>query len=127
MNDEQNIILKDNRLVILRCFENIVVKLAHIGHQGLVRKKSLLRSKVFNLNMDKIVAEKLAFCILCQSVYKKPKSLPVKSTEIPKKVWQTVHMDYLRSFSNRKVKIDELSMYPVIVFTDSTSSKHPKG
>ena len=81
---------------------------------------------MFDLNIDKIVAEQLAFCIFCQSVHKKPKSLPVKSTEIPKKVWQTVHMDYLRSFSNRKVKIDELSRYPVIVFTDSTSPKHPK-
>ena len=39
--------LKNSRIVIPRCFEIIVVKLAHIGHQGLVKTKSLLGSKVF--------------------------------------------------------------------------------
>ena len=45
LNDEQSIILKDNRIVIPGCFKIIVVKLAHIGHQGHVKTKSLLRSK----------------------------------------------------------------------------------
>ena len=47
LNDKQNIILKDNCIAIPLCFEIIVVKLAHIGHQGLVKTKSPLRSKVF--------------------------------------------------------------------------------
>ena len=57
-------------------------------------------------------AKQLVFCIPCQSVHKKPKSLPVKSTEIPKKLWQTVHMDYLGPFPNGKyalVMINERS------------------
>ena len=47
LNDEPYITLKDNRIFIPRCLEIIVVKLAHIGHQGLVKTKPLLRSKVF--------------------------------------------------------------------------------
>ena len=70
LSDEQNIIFKDMRIVIPRCFEIIVVKLAHIGHQGLVKTKSLLRNKLFFLNMDKMVAKKLAFCIPCQFIRK---------------------------------------------------------
>ena len=65
-----------------------------------------------------MAAEQLAFCILCQSVHKKPKPPSVKSTEIPKKVWQTVHMYYLRPFPDRKytlAMIDERSRYPVII------------
>ena len=42
LNDDQIIILKDNRIVIPRCFEIIGVKLARIGYQGLVKTKSLL-------------------------------------------------------------------------------------
>ena len=42
---EQTIILKNNRIVILRCFEINIVKLAHVGHQGLVKSKFLLTSK----------------------------------------------------------------------------------
>ena len=44
---EQTIVLKNNRIVILRCFEIIVVKLAHIGHQGLVKSKFLSGRKEF--------------------------------------------------------------------------------
>ena len=47
LNDEQNVILKDNHIVIPRYFEIIVLKLTHISHQGLVKTKLLLRSKVF--------------------------------------------------------------------------------
>ena len=42
LNDDQIIVLKDNRIVIPRCFEIIGVKLARIGYQGLVKTKSLL-------------------------------------------------------------------------------------
>ena len=49
LNDEENIILRDKRIVFPWCFKIIVVKLAHIGHQGLFKTKSLLRRKVFFL------------------------------------------------------------------------------
>jgi len=129
LNEEQNIILKDRRIIIPRCFERIVVKLAHIGHQGLEKTKALLRSKIFFLGMDKMVAEHLSYCIPCQAVHKKPKAPKVQSTDIPKRVWQTVHIDYLGPFPNGKyalAMIDERSRYPVVIFTDSTSAKHLK-
>ena len=76
-----------------------------------------------------MVAEQLPFCIPCQSVHKKPKLPLVKSTEIPKKVWQTVHMYYLRPFPDGKyalVMIHQRSRYPVVLFINSTSAKHLK-
>ena len=79
MNDEQNIILKDNFIAIPRCFEIIVVELVHIPTQ----KQSIF----FAYGQ---VVEKLTFCIPCQSVHKKPKSSPVKLTEISKQfIWTT--------------------------------------
>ena len=76
-----------------------------------------------------MVAGQLPFCIPCQSVHKKPKSPLVKSTEIPKKVWQTVHMYYLRPFPDGKcalVMIHQRSRYPVVLFVNSTNAKHLK-
>ena len=46
------------------CFEIIVVKLAHIGHPGLVKTKSLLRSKL------SMVAEQLDFAFLVSQFIK---------------------------------------------------------
>ena len=71
LNDQENIILKDTRIVIPRCFEINVVSLAHIGYQGLVKTKSLFRRKVFFLNMDNMDKmdvfehEQLPFFISC--------------------------------------------------------------
>ena len=135
MNDQENIILKENRIVIQRYFRIIVVNLAHIGYQGLVKTKSLLRGKVFFFNMDNMYKvdvfknEQLAFCFPRQSVHKKTKSPPVKSIDIPKKVWQNFNMDYLGTFLNGKytlVMIDKRSKDSVVLFTDSASGKHLK-
>ena len=79
--------------------------------------------------MEKMATEQLVFYILCQSVHKKPKSRPVKPTDIPKKVRQTVHMDYVGPFLNGKntlVLIDKRSMFLVVVFTDIAGAKHFK-
>lgn len=46
------------------CFEIVVVKLAHIGHPGLVKTKSLLRSKL------SVVAEQLDFAFLVSQFIK---------------------------------------------------------
>ena len=63
LKNEQNIILMDKCILIPLCFETIVVKYAHISHQGLAKTKSLPRSRVFFFNMHKMIAEQLAFCI----------------------------------------------------------------
>ena len=65
LKNDQNIILMDKRILIPLCFETIVVTFAHSSHQGLIKIKSLPRSRVFFLNRDKMIAERLAFCISC--------------------------------------------------------------
>ena len=41
-----SVLLRDNRLIIPRELQKKVIELAHQGHPGIVRTKSLLREKV---------------------------------------------------------------------------------
>ena len=50
-----NIVLHGNWIVIPDALQKHVMKLAHEGHQGLVKTRSLLRSKVWFPKMDAAV------------------------------------------------------------------------
>ena len=52
VNLDNDIILKDNCIILPDIFHKTLIKLAHIGHQGIQKTKALMRSKVFFLGMD---------------------------------------------------------------------------
>ena len=54
-----NLILRGTRIVIPKSLQEHVVNLAHEGHQGLVKTKSLLRENVWFPNIDKLVESKV--------------------------------------------------------------------
>ena len=60
-----NLILRGTRIVIPKSLQEHVVNLAHEGHQGLVKTKSLLREKVWFPNIDKLVETKVKSCGAC--------------------------------------------------------------
>ncbi|XP_057292544.1 uncharacterized protein K02A2.6-like [Hydractinia symbiolongicarpus] len=127
LNSEQNIILKEKRIVLPRIYHHTVVKLAHVGHQGLSNTKALLRSKVWFTGMDKLVTDEVNNCIPCQSVSKKSTLPPIQPTELPARIWQTVNADYLGSLPDNKyalVMIEQRSIYPVVAFTNNTTAKN---
>ena len=47
MNLDNDIILKDNRIILPEIFHKTSVKLAHIGYQKIQKIKALMRSKAF--------------------------------------------------------------------------------
>jgi hypothetical protein len=55
VNIEEGIILRDHRIVVLTALRHEVVKIAHEGHQGVVKTKQLLREKVWFPGIDKLV------------------------------------------------------------------------
>ena len=127
VNDEQNIVLKDSRIVLPKIYHNVAIKPSHQGHQGLCRTKALLRSKVFFWGMDKKIEHEIANCVACQAITKPKPPSPLKPSVLPHKVWETVNMDYLGPLPNGKyllVIIDQRSKYPVVAITSSTSAKN---
>ena len=66
--DGHNILLRGTRLVILQSLQRHVVDLAHSGHLGIVKTKTLLREKIWFPFIDSFVEEKCKNCIPCLAV-----------------------------------------------------------
>ena len=63
--DENGTSLKAQKLVIPECLRERVVGLAHVGHQGMVKTKQLLRSRVWFPWIDAMVEQKVNKCREC--------------------------------------------------------------
>ena len=60
------IVMRGNRIILPEKLWEHTVKLAHEGHQGIVRTKSRLREKVWWPNIDKQVESFIKACYPCQ-------------------------------------------------------------
>lgn len=66
-DQERFVILNDNLLVIPKSLQRQVVKLAHEGHQGVVKTKQLLRQKVWFNGSSTMIEEECRNCLPCQA------------------------------------------------------------
>ena len=62
-----DILLRGTRIIVPVSLQKHTIKLAHQGHQGLCKTKSLLREHVWFPGMDKLVKEEIDQCIPCQA------------------------------------------------------------
>ena len=67
----QGIVLRGNRIVVPKVLRGRAVDLAHVGHQGMVKTKRLIREKVWFPGVDKMVKEKVDSCLPCQELMAK--------------------------------------------------------
>ena len=77
-------VLRGSRIVVPESLQCRMVKLAHDGHQGLVKSKRLLRAKVWFPGMDKVMGKEVKVCLPCQASVVTPVQEPLQSTELPK-------------------------------------------
>ena len=119
------VILRGDRLVVPRDFRQLVVDTAHEGHQGAVKCKQLLITRVWFPGLDKMVEDKVSGCLGCQSTTYTPTRDPLKPTPLPEREWQKVAMDFWGPTPGGEyilLIIDEYSRYPEIEFVTSTSA-----
>ena len=118
------ILLRGQRLVIPRALWNRMVDIAHEAHQGIVKTKSLMRTKVWFPTMDKLITDKIANCIPCQSTSDLPPPPPVQMRELPKNPWEKLSVDFYGPINSEylMVVIDDFSRYPIIDIVTSTSA-----
>lgn len=69
--------------------------LAHRGHQGIVKTKQLLCSKVWRPWIDKDDEKIISQCFPCQVQGPKTKPEPVHMSFMPTMFWHTLHIDVL--------------------------------
>ena len=79
-------------MIVLR---SRVLELAHEGHQGIVKIKERLRSKVWWPGVDNVAERKCRECCGCQLVTKETITPPMKITRMPERPWQDLALDLL--------------------------------
>jgi transposase InsO family protein len=120
-----DVILRGHRLYIPGKMRQRILKLAHEGHQGIVKTKQRLRSKVWWFTMDKDVEEFCKHCHGCQIVAPFEHPEPLQPTALPTGAWKDIAIDYLGPFNNGKnilVVVDYYSRFIEAVFTTSTTA-----
>ena len=90
----EGVILRCHRIVIPVKLQERVIELAHGGHQGIVKTKSLLRSRVWFRKMDEMVEKFVKMCCECQANTDRQTYEPLKPSKMPDRPWQRVSGDF---------------------------------
>ena len=119
------VVLRGTRIVIPGNLRKRVLDLAHEGHQGIVKTKERLRSKVWWPGIDQQAERRCRECFGCQMVTKHVPPPPVKPTRLPDTAWQEVALDLLGPMPGGEyllVVVDYFSRWMEVDVIRSTTS-----
>ncbi|KAL9971363.1 hypothetical protein ACROYT_G023876, partial [Oculina patagonica] len=119
------LLLRGTRIVVPRVLRDKVVKLAHEGHQGIVKTKYRLRSKVCWPGMDKDVEKVCRTCHGCQVTSGCDPPEPMSRVLPPNAPWQDCSADLLGSLPTGEsilVVVDYFSRFVEVAILKSTTS-----
>ena len=122
---ELDLLLRGNRIIIPTSLRMRIIHIAHEGHQGLVRTKSLLRQKVWFSGIDALVQKVVGECPQCQLVTVENVRKPLKMSKIPDGPWIELSCD-LMDLPNGKyvlILVDDYSRYPLVEILNSATSR----
>ena len=121
---DYDLLLRDTCIVILSSLQQNVVDLAHMGHQGIVKTKALLREKVWFYNIDSLVEDAVKNCLTCQIATPTFNHEPLRTSPLPRAPWTELSMDFGQISPNQFlfVVIDEYSRFPFAERVNSTSA-----
>ena len=93
-------VLRGNRIIVPSKLRERAIDLAHVGHQGIVKTKSLICEKVWFPGIDKMVKDKVDNCLACQAETPRKSSRiePLQMTPLPSGPWKMLAMDFLGPF-----------------------------
>jgi hypothetical protein len=127
VSNDKDIILRDTRIVIPKSLRADFIRLAHVGHQGIVKTKSLMREKVWFPLIDSPVKSAIDSYIPCQATGRPKPPQPLLMREIPKENFDTVYIYFLGPLPSGEtlfVLIDGRSRYPVTKIMKKTDAPH---
>ena len=121
-----NLLLRGNRIVLPTELREKAISLAHEGHQGMSRTKSLIRSKLWFPGLNEKVENAVRNCLACQSTFSGPPPMePLNMSKLPDGPWQKLFMDFcgpLPTGEHLLVITDKYSRYPVVEIVNSVSA-----
>ena len=106
-------------------FREKTLRIAYQGHQGIVKMKELLRTKVWWPKIDNDVEILVKSCLPCQASGTATPPPPLHRTETPSQPWSHLHMNFLGPFLTGEmlfVLIDSYSKFPEIEIMKTTTA-----
>ena len=98
ISTSDGLLLRAQNLIVPKSFRDRVAELAHIGHQGVVKTKRLIRSRLWYPGIDAQIETIVKDCRKdaggCQATDFKRNFEPLRPTELPKGPWQDVSADF---------------------------------
>ena len=113
----QGNVLRKSRIILPFSLRDRAVDLAHRGHQGVVKTKSLLREKVWFPGIDVMVEDKVKACLPCQATntHGSERCTSLRVSPLPDAPWQELSVDFIGPFPTGEsliVVIDDFSRFP---------------
>ena len=121
----EKVLMRCTRIVMPTILQDRAVNLAHEGHQGITKTKSLLREKVWFPGIDKMTEAAIKRCVPCRAAIPQTTYEPLKMTPLPETPWCELSTDFygpLPSGEYLLVIIDDYSRFPVVELVRSTSA-----
>ena len=91
----EGLVMRGLRIVDTLSLRKRVLELAHEGHQGIVKTKDRMRSKVWWPSMNVMVERHCKKCLGCEAVTPVTTTPPVKTTTMPTKPWRDLAVDIM--------------------------------
>ena len=125
MSIVDNIILRDNRIILPTKLRSQAIKLAHEDHAGMTKTKQRIRSKLWWPIMDKDIEQHIRTCHPCQIVGKPDRPEPVQPTKLPDEPWNELAIDVCGPFPTGEYVVsltDYYSRWPEATILRTVSS-----
>ncbi|XP_022807438.1 uncharacterized protein K02A2.6-like [Stylophora pistillata] len=119
-----SVLIRGTRIIVPEALQQTVIDLAHEGHQGITKTKSLLREKVWFPGINDAVEKKVKSCLACQVTTPETKCEPLNMSPLPEGPWQQISADFkeLSGGGYLLVLYDDYSRYPIVEVIPSVSA-----
>lgn len=127
---ENDVLMKQEKLVLPSSLRKRALRLAHRSHPGMSTMKHFLRQGLWWPSMDREVEKYVRSCPECQLVTMSSTPLPITTTDLPCNPWDYVSMDFSSSSEVHNWKalvlIDNYSRFLVAVPMEKTDCEAVK-
>ena len=94
VTESGKVVLRGSRIVVPGKLQQRSIDLAHVGHQGIVKTKALLREKVWFSGIDDQVERMIRNCMACQVVTTTNNREPLQMSPLPERPWSELSTDF---------------------------------
>ena len=124
LSSTSSVLLRGCRIVMPAKLQNQAVRLAHEGHQGIVKTKSLIREKIWFPGIDTMVESMVKSCHACQVVTPRAKREPLQMSTLPTGPWKEISADFGQIHNGKYLFVitDDYSRFPIVEIISSTSA-----